>query len=47
MTIKCELCDKKIPVHPSMRPLEHEFQIDGWAFCRDCKVKLLRGIECL
>ena len=43
--IKCELCNKKITVSPYMKPLEHEFKIDGWAFCRDCKIKLLNGIK--
>jgi len=43
--IRCELCKKKIPVSPSMRALEHEWQIDGWAFCNDCKLKLI-GYQC-
>ena len=41
--IKCELCNKKIRVSPSMLPIEHEFKLDGWAFCPDCKIKLLGG----
>ena len=42
--IKCELCKKKIAVSPYMKPLEHEFTIDAWAFCPDCKIKLLNGV---
>jgi len=43
--IYCELCGGKIRVSPTMKPLEHEFQIDGWAFCPDCKIKLIGGIN--
>jgi len=43
--IQCELCDNKIRVSPEIAPPDYNFQIDGWAFCQDCKIKLLRGIS--
>ena len=43
--IKCEFCDNHIKITPEIAPPGYKFRIDGWAFCQDCKIKLIGGVD--
>ena len=44
--IECELCNKKIRIMPEIAPPDYKFElVKGWAFCHDCKIKLLTGVK--